>query len=385
MASLRQEWRGGSSSSANASSNPEVLANVDWPEQRCERERTAVAIGRLKAVGGVPARAVLPRDDVPLDPMTHGAAALAVQQERLLRFSIGALEPSEWRASLELAGRMLAAHGPKTVVAPPNSEGFLVEVQSVAQDSLNEVVRRRERLKQDGLVDRAVWQHLSGPGDAALSGPERLLRQLRADVDGLDELRRVVALHAERRELEQVLGRLGDLARNEVVQGPFLSGGDIARFLAATESASGDLNHYENLGKFIYHVAALADVLSPGGPRLAAAGLLPSPAIVTANRPDVLRVLVNQREDMVDRLIAQGDPAQAAREGAVILRFPIRAEYLGKFREEPTPSAAKLQLLEDAAVRPRELELLAHREWVRIADESFLAAYRGLLIDSPAS
>lgn len=68
--------------------------------------------------------------------------------------------------------------------------------------------------------------------------------------------------------------------------------------------------------------------------------------------------------------------AEAAQSIAIMLRFPIRAEHLGKLNKDPVHFSKNLELLDGTPVPPDDIEVLLHGRWMSIVDPGFLKAYR---------
>ncbi len=478
-----------------------MLADIESRLKGLELGQTETAIGRLKAAIPRTSKApadVLPKDNAPLDPEKHTAAALAVQQENLLRCSLGSPgfeqavskpkartsaealgkkgkgEIPDWRASMGLAARMVAAHQLEKTVADKRGATvsfearladimgrieaadlqikastvepdklrplradvmqFVGDVQWYVQNALTQATKRNEKVKQDKLVDEAVAQWLAKPDGELTKGMGPLLTDLFKQAGSMEKLLQAIGDHDKRPELEQALAFVRDLKRNDVVQGFFLlkkgsesegtkdalaNEGDSkdAGFFAATESAKGDYNFYANLGKYTYHVTALANILRKAGSGISKTGLSPgrgglsggsceiadtstnfngtsvnikdasvvnsqNKVAASSNRQDAMQVYITQREDAADKLIKlENDAAKAAQESTIMLRFPIRAEYLGKFDKDPIHLTDNLQLLDGTPVPPDDIELLVHRDWVPITNEAFQEVYQEMFSD----
>jgi len=218
---------------------------------------------------------------------------------------------------------------------------------------------------------------------------------------------------------------------------------DDAAFFASTTSARGDFNDPANLGKYVYQVSRLANILRGLDTGIAAEGLLPGrggkpggsvgitgdvettygkvslqaasevnsleKVATTTNRKDGSRIYVEQREkhvaEAMDKAGAALTAAQsaagrddrenearerrehdeqaalAAQGTAIMLRFPIRAEYLGKFNQDPIHLTRNLELLDGTPVPKDDIEVLQHGRWIPIVDETFLAGYREMFAD----
>ncbi len=61
---------------------------------------------------------------------------------------------------------------------------------------------------------------------------------------------------------------------------------------------------------------------------------------------------------------------------SIMLRFPIRAEYLGKFDKDPVHLTDNLELLDGTPVPAEDIEILVHREWVAITKEELQESYQ---------
>jgi hypothetical protein len=314
------------------------------------------------------------------------------------------------------------------------------DVQQHAQQALTNRTKQSEITNQKVLVDKAVTEWLKSPkSDDAVGkwltrqkGPEdrltmedglELAELFQSNAGKLDQL--AAAVEGKKR-LKDLFERLQDFKRNDAVQGFFLlnkgggedgSGGTLAieqrkndpDFFGATTSAQGDYNFYENLGKFTYHVTALANILRKAGSGISVTGLSPgkgglaggsceiadsktefhgtnikdasvvnsqNKVAASSNRQDAMKVYIAQREDTVEKSMKAEDAAKAAQESTVMLRFPIRAEYLGKFDKDPIHLADNLRLLDGTPVPPDDIEVLVHREWVSITKPELQAAYQ---------
>lgn len=236
--------------------------------------------------------------------------------------------------------------------------------------------------------------------------------------------------------LSQVLEKIKLFAMNDVVQGPFLlnkdnhlvqkprNGEDDQDFFANTNSAQGDYNDPKNLGKYTYHVTALGNILRAVDSGISLQGLSPgrggqvggsceiadksrvfatakisaktvevdiqegsvvnsqNKVAASSNRDGAMRVYIKQREDSVATQMKPGKdgmpekPEEAAKNSTIMLRFPIRVEYIGKLDKDPMHLAANLQLLDGTPVNPKDIECLVHRDWINITDEKFLATFK---------
>jgi len=212
---------------------------------------------------------------------------------------------------------------------------------------------------------------------------------------------------------------------------------DDSSFLNATHSAQGDFNDPANLGKYTYQLTALSNILNKvripeaevGTDRvterlegISVQGLLPgkggqaggssalsdarvafagtdikSASVVNSQnkvasasaRQESMRTYIMQREQTVDELQAQAQrelteaqqnaTAEAAvKASSVMLRFPLRAEYLGKFDKDPVHLTANLALLDGTPVPPEDIEILVHHQWMPITSQAFQTSYREL-------
>lgn len=241
--------------------------------------------------------------------------------------------------------------------------------------------------------------------------------------------------------LHQLLQRLGDAKLDDVVQGYFLLKKNGSKpgvdslvnkpddpvadraFFADTQSVQGSYNDPSNIGKYTYHVTALGNILrknrvdvdgvaqvrtegisqgglSPGqggksggsceiadksrdfhGTNIKDASVVNSQNKVAAssNRAQAMKVYITQRENHVDLEMGKKNDKDAALATAVMLRFPVRAEYLGKFGKDPIHLADNLELLDGTPVPPGDIEMLIHRQWVSITDPTVLANYQQML------
>lgn len=351
------------------------------------------------------------------------------------------------------------------------------------EERLREEASRMERslrniqtLTQDVLVKQARQGHLAAMSAqsvqrlAALLGmqedersklPPRLQNLLSSPLSA--DIRSALAESSSYEQCATALGAdaamhlqaLKPWADNHVAQGPFLLGADSeliqkkqgkkdTAFIKDSHAANGDYNDLKNLGKFIYHVTALSNLLDvtglPDAGSVALQGLQPRQAgrrggaslsaeneatvpnttvsmrdasvinsqnkvAASSNRNEAMRVYVKQGEEGVKGHVeeanvawqkvkaakeqgltdeeAEKTDAQASREAAlrtpVMLRFPIRIEYLGKFDKDPVHMADNLRLLDGTPVPPQDIECLIHHQWVEIASEDFLAALKAML------
>ena len=71
----------------------------------------------------------------------------------------------------------------------------------------------------------------------------------------------------------------------------------------------------------------------------------------------------------------------AAQATAIMLRFPIRAEYLGKFGKDPIHLTANLELLDGTPVPPADIEVLVHRDWIGITDPALQKSFGEMFAD----
>lgn len=186
------------------------------------------------------------------------------------------------------------------------------------------------------------------------------------------------------------------------------------KFFALTESVQGDYNQPANLGKYTYHVTALANILRATGKGISVTGLSPgqgglsggsceiasdkqdfngvnikdasvvnsqNKVAASSNRQGAMKVYITQREDQVDKDMAEAKRDKAAQATAIMLRFPIRAEYLGKFGKDPIHLTANLELLDGTPVPPADIEVLVHRDWIGITDPELQKSFGEMFAD----
>jgi hypothetical protein len=278
---------------------------------------------------------------------------------------------------------------------------------------------------------------------------DSILRDIASQSTSLKEVQQKVAEHNQVSDLTERLGYLKNVELNNVVQGYFLvvkggpkekdklaigssdtkstDGAQDKAFFEMTQSAQGDYSDPANIGKYTYHVSALANILRKTGAGISVTGLNPSQGgldggsceiadeeetviegvnikeasivnsrnkvAVSSNRNDGMRVYVGQREDKVAESMQNANKdkpgegqhdqhaAKAAQDTAIMLRFPIRAQYLGKFDKDPIHLTDNLELLDGTPVPPDDIEMLAHREWVCITDKTFQETYQAMFAD----
>jgi hypothetical protein len=322
------------------------------------------------------------------------------------------------------------ANGPALVTEVSNLSNevanFVARQQQAVQAIVTRQVQASEKAAQAKVVNAAVDRLLVG-GVAAASPfeqklltepPGPLLLELRARAGSAEALAGLVEDHEQAGKLKELLKMLSNVKENDVVQGFFLLVKDkLARpgdkkddeFFALTQSAQGDYNSPDNIGKYTYHVTALANILREVGKGISVTGLSPSKGglsggsceiasntetfhgsnvkdasvvnsqnkvAASSNRNEAMKVYINQREDKVNQHMTEKNEGEAAKDTAIMLRFPIRAEYLGKFDKDPIHLTDNLQLLDGTPVPPGDIELLVHRQWVSITDGTFLATFR---------
>ena len=192
------------------------------------------------------------------------------------------------------------------------------------------------------------------------------------------------------------------------------------RFPAASEDLLKVWDHYTktykpaNIGKYTYHVTALANILRAAGKGISVTGLSPgqgglsggsceiasttkdfngvnikdasvvnsqNKVAASSNRQSAMKVYISQREDHVDKEMKDGKSDLAAQATAIMLRFPIRAEYLGKFGKDPIHLTANLELLDGTPVPPGDIEVLVHRDWIGITDPALQKSFGEMFAD----
>jgi len=325
------------------------------------------------------------------------------------------------------------------------TQKIVTDTQDAVQIILTNKMKAGEKAKQNQAGYKTLQRYMTADADKEpseylaklLKDPTRnVLKGLVAASKDSNELSQVINAHKDKDKLAEYQRKLMQVIENQVVQGPFLldkknllvmdksNDGD-DEFFELTNSANGGYNDPKNLGKYTYHVTALANILRTVDSGIGVTGLSPglggklggsceiadtkkdfsntgvdiktgsvvnsqNKVAASSNRNDAMKVYIKQREDHVadimkeSRLARNGkDTAtedakakQAAKDTAVMLRFPIRAEYLGKFTDDPMHLTANLELLDGTPVPPKDIECLVHKQWIGITNSDFVKTYK---------
>jgi hypothetical protein len=311
------------------------------------------------------------------------------------------------------------------------TQKLIADIQHAVQTLLTRQMQANELAKQAGASFKEVQRYMTADPSAEttkymqdlLKDPTRAKLKLLVDASkDLNELASKITGHKDEGTLSAYLQKLRNVIQNTVVQGPFLLDSkdrlvlqprgkdDDTDFFELTNSADGDYNDPKNLGKNTYHVTAMANILRAIGSGISVTGLSPgqggklggsceiadskrdfsntgvdikegsvvnsqNKVAASSNRSDAMRVYIKQREDHVDSEMKAGKSDAAAKDTAMMLRFPIRAEYLGKFGKDPMHLTANLELLDGTPVPPKDIECLVHGQWIGITDSNFIATF----------
>jgi hypothetical protein len=311
------------------------------------------------------------------------------------------------------------------------TQKLLADVQDAVQIVLTSNMKTDEMAKQSGAGFKDLQRLMTADPNKEPSpylqtllknATRNVLRPLVAGSKNLTELGQKIAIHNQKGKLQEYQQKLLNVIQNKVVQGPFLldkknrlvrqpaDEGD-TDFFDLTNSAKDDYNDPKNLGKYTYHVTALQNILRTVGSGISAQGLSPSQGgklggsceiadgtrdfsdtgvdikvgsvvnsqnkvAASSNRDDAMRIYIKQREDHVAEEMKGGKADSAAKSTAIMLRFPIRAEYLGKFGKDPMHLSANLELLDGTPVPPKDIECLVHGQWIGITNTDFVATFK---------